>query len=55
MMTQQDAIDQLKLCQESGDTEAAHGVADDVLCDLLTALGYGAVVEEWTKVPKWYA
>lgn len=37
------------------DVEAAHQDADDVLCDLLTALGFADVVEEWRKVPKWYA
>lgn len=38
-----------------GDPESAHVNADKVLCDLLRALGYGDVVDEWEKVEKWYA
>lgn len=26
-----------------------------ILCDLLSVLGYGDVVDEWNKVGKWYA
>ena len=37
------------------DTEEAHKVADDVLCDLLTALGYDSIVKLYNKVDKWYA
>ncbi len=37
------------------DIEAAHGLADEVLCSLLTELGYAEVVEQWELVPKWYA
>lgn len=54
-MTEQQAIDMLRECQKSGDTEAAHSDADDVLCQLLSALGYNNVVLEWNKVLKWYA
>lgn len=54
-MSRDEAIAVLKECQKSGDPEGAHGRADDVLCDLLTALGNAAVVEEWRKVDKWYA
>lgn len=54
-MTREQAIDQLKKQQGSGDYEVAHGEADAVLCELLVALGYQDVVDEWEKVPKWYA
>lgn len=54
-MTREDAIEKLKVEQANGDLEMAHGNADDVLCALLVALGYGDVVEEWEKVDKWYA
>jgi hypothetical protein len=37
------------------DIERDHWVADEVLCDLLVALGYSDVVTEWEKVSKWYA
>jgi len=54
-MTKDEAIERLQECQWNGDTEAAHGKADDVLCDLLLSLGYKDVVEEWDKVDKWYS
>lgn len=37
------------------DPETAHIRADDVLCDLLTRLGYQEVVEEYRKISKWYS
>ena len=54
-MDRQKAIDELKIAQENGDIEAAHSSADEVLCRLLTALGYADVVAEFEKVEKWYA
>jgi hypothetical protein len=38
-----------------GDPEIAHVNADEILCELLTSLGFSDVVEEFKKVPKWYA
>jgi hypothetical protein len=35
------------------DAEDFHIVADRCLCELLTALGYGEVVELYEKVEKW--
>jgi hypothetical protein len=55
MTRRQKAIKELKDQQANGDTEMAHGEADRILCDLLTALGYKDVVDEWEKVGKWYA
>ena len=59
-MTAEEAVAKLKLCWEPEDKkwfdqEGAHIDADVILCDLLTELGYGEVVEAWEKVPKWYA
>jgi hypothetical protein len=55
----QAAIDHLKMCQDTsdyeGDYEAAHSQADDILCKLLTDLGFADVVAEFDKVGKWYA
>lgn len=48
-------MDRLKTAQENTDIESAHEDADDILCDLLEALGYKNVVEEYHKVEKWYA
>ena len=54
-MDRDEAIRELRSIRENLDTEVAHSNADDVLCKLLTDLGYGDVVEEWRKVEKWYA
>jgi len=40
---------------ETGDTEVAHGKADDALADLLLELGFQKVVEVYSDIPKWYA
>jgi hypothetical protein len=56
VMTREEAIAKLKDYQdERGDIEIQHSLADDVLCDLLRHLGYGDVVDEYDKVPKWFA
>lgn len=54
-MTQQEAIEKLVALQQCGDQEEGHWEADDTLCELLLALGYVQVVEEWRKVGKRYA
>jgi len=41
--------------QDGGDIELCHVEADDLLCELLINLGYKDVVDEYKKVPKWYA
>ena len=48
------AIQKLKQCRQSRDAEAAHIAADQVLCDLLSELGYADVVQEWDNVDKYY-
>jgi len=54
-MTREEAMALLVGEQNSGDWEGAHANADRVLCELLKALGYADVVDEWEKVGKWYA
>jgi hypothetical protein len=54
-MDRETAIELLKMEQRNGDTEAAHSNADGVLCELLKALGYGDVVDEYIQVEKWFA
>ncbi len=54
-MTKEQAIEKLRELAKNGDYEAAHGDADQVLCDLLTALGHADVVAAWDDVGKWYA
>jgi len=48
------AIEALKRC-DSYDQEMAHVEADEVLCKLLTALGYSDVVDHYRSIDKWYA
>lgn len=48
-------IDRLRSVQNSKDREMAHSVGDDVLCEVLNALGHQDIVEEWEQIPKWYA
>lgn len=48
-------IAELKSLQGHGDTETAHARADDILCRLLTDLGYPEVVAEYEKIDKWFA
>ena len=55
-MTPEDALKKLQDIEPLySDQEAAHSLADDVFCDFLISLGYQAIVDEWKKVPKWYA
>lgn len=54
-MTREQALAELRECATMDDAETAHIEADDVLCELLCALGYNDVVEVWGQVPKWYA
>lgn len=49
------AIEKLQELQRSGDTEAAHCDADQILCDLLIEMGHKAVVYEYHKIEKWSA
>lgn len=49
------SLNELKRAEANFSTEQAHGDADQALCDLLEALGYHDVVEQYHKVSKWYA
>lgn len=54
-MTQIEALAALKaILENDDDPSSAHVRADEVLCKLLVALGFEAVVAEWEKVEKWY-
>lgn len=56
-MTANEAIEKLRSIRDNADTEAAHGEADEVLCELIRSrLKNGAeVVEAYGAVEKWYA
>ena len=51
-----EAIEKMKECvKNNGDIEVAHLDADNILCDVLTQLGYKELVDLYKKVDKWYA
>lgn len=51
-----EAVTQLQnIDYKKGDAETWHYEADEIICGLLTQLGYSEVVKEWNEVPKWYA
>lgn len=56
-MSPDHAIAKLQVIQAmyANDPEVAHSHADEVLCDLLTLLGYADVVAEWRQMQRWYA
>ena len=37
------------------DPEESHGKADDLMCEILTNLGYGEGVKIFEEMDKWYA
>ena len=43
------------LIRGRGDTEVVHSEADDLMCDLLEALGYGQGVQIFRNMNRWYA
>ena len=51
----QSYIERLEEVQKMFDQERAHINADEILCELLTELGYCDVVKEYNKIEKWYA
>ena len=50
-----EAVEKMKECVNNGDTEVAHLDADNIICDVLTQLGYKELVDLYEKVKKWYA
>lgn len=51
----QNYIERLKICQNIDCWEERHVIADDILCELLNNLGLAEIVEEYTKMEKWFA
>lgn len=37
------------------DAEVAHGLADDIMVELLRSLGYGAAMDAYESMTRWYA
>lgn len=48
----QERLDEIALW---GDSEEGHWEADQILCDILTELGYDKIVASYQQVGKWYA
>ena len=53
-MTPKDAIRKLRELQKDKDSAVAHFDADDVLCELLVALGHDDVVAAWRRIRRRY-
>lgn len=54
-MTKEELKDELRELAGHGDTEYAHGRADDAIMEFLTAEGHGDIVELYEAIDKWYA
>jgi len=46
---------ELEILVNEGDIEIAHGIADELLCKILTDMGYKKIVRLFNKLHKWYA
>lgn len=55
MITDKEAAERIRKTCMHRDLETAHSDADDILCEVLKALGYKETVEAWLAVDKWYA
>ncbi len=47
---EESCLDRLKVLSKSDDEEGAHSEGDDILCSLLTMLGYGDMVDHYTNI-----
>ena len=55
MTPEQFAADMREIAKFDADPEGAHSMADDLLCKLLTELGYAEGVKVFEDMDKWYA
>lgn len=55
MSMDEEIATKLKQLHGSDDPEMAHGIADDLIIELLSSLGYTKTVDAYKGVPKWYA
>lgn len=55
MPTDDEIAEKIRTICSTDDEEMDHISADDILCELLTALGYVKTVEAYEAVGKWYA
>lgn len=50
----QEFLEKMKDCKPCG-SEVGHIAADEILCELLSELGFKEIVEEFEKLPKYYS
>lgn len=54
-MTEEECIESLQeLLGPDHDKDAAHSIADDILCNFLKDLGYDEIVNIFNDIEKWY-
>ena len=46
--------ERMRQLASDADIEAAHGKADDILCEVLDKLGYTEIVDLYNSIEKWY-
>lgn len=54
-LTDDTAAYMIRVWGESGDHEAAHSCADDLLCRILERLGYTETVKAYNELTRWCA
>lgn len=54
-MTPEQFAERMRGIAAEHDTEWKHARADDLMCELLTQLGYGEGVNHFVLMEKWYA
>ena len=54
-MTPEQLLDAMQRLEEWGDNEMRHIKADDLMCAVLSDLGYGEAVAVFNRMGKWYA
>lgn len=54
-MTPEQAAKRMQEIADEGDIEGGHKDADDLMCQILRTLGYGAMIEIYIELDKWYA
>lgn len=55
LMTPEQFKAEMEELAKNGDLEDRHGLADDLMCSVLRDLGYGAGVDRFEWLEKWYA
>lgn len=53
-MTPKEAADKMREMVAGDDVEMGHREADDLLCQILTELGYGECAKVFDDMVKWY-